>query len=72
VHQAGLVDLFRLLIFPVVVGAGRRLFDEATTPTMFKLKSQKPSGSLTALELEPSDYAVGTVLVSEGKDAVVS
>jgi dihydrofolate reductase len=70
-HQAGLVDLFRLLVFPVVVGAGRRLFDEATTPTTFKVKSQKPSGSLTALELEPSDYAVGAVLVAEGKDAVV-
>jgi hypothetical protein len=35
------------------------------------VKSQKPSGSLTALELEPSDYAVGAVLVAEGKDAVV-
>ena len=61
-HSAGLVDIYRLLVFPVVVGAGKRLFDDSSRPVSFEVISQKPSGSLTALELRPAEYTVGTFL----------
>ena len=61
-HSAGLIDIYRLLVFPVVVGAGKRLFDDSSRPVSFDVVSQKPSGSLTALELRPASYRVGSVL----------
>jgi dihydrofolate reductase len=61
-HSAGLVDIYRLLVFPIVVGAGKRLFDDSSKPVSFEVLSQKPSGSLTALELRPTEYRVGTFL----------
>ena len=59
-HQAGLVDIYRLLVFPVVVGAGKRLFDNGSKPVSFEVDSQKPSGPLTALDLRPREFTVGT------------
>ena len=70
-HQAGLVDLFRMLIFPVVVGSGKRLFDEGTPPTGFKVASQKFAGRLVALELEPVEYTTGEVGVTEDGREVI-
>jgi dihydrofolate reductase len=67
-HQTGLVDIYRLLVFPIVVGAGKRLFDDDSKPVSFEVVSQKPSGSLTALELRPAEYRVGTFLAEEGRD----
>jgi dihydrofolate reductase len=61
-HQAGLVDIYRLLVFPIVIGAGKRLFDDGSRPVSFEVVSQKPSGSLTALELRPGEFRVGTFL----------
>ncbi|MBC6461416.1 dihydrofolate reductase family protein [Actinomadura sp. HBU206391] len=37
VQEAELVDEYRLLIFPVVLGQGKRLFAEGTTPAGLKL-----------------------------------
>jgi dihydrofolate reductase len=34
-HDAGLVDRYRLLIFPVVVGSGKRLFADGAAPSAF-------------------------------------
>ena len=40
-----LIDEYRIWIFPVVIGKGKRLFDGGTVPAGLKLKSSKTSGS---------------------------
>jgi dihydrofolate reductase len=43
--QHGLVDQFRVLIFPVVLGKGKRLFGEGVSPGALKLVDSKVSGT---------------------------
>ncbi|WP_304451326.1 dihydrofolate reductase family protein [Nocardiopsis sp. YSL2] len=53
-HRAGLVDVFRLLVFPAVVGQGKRLFDESSLPGGFRVESGFVSaGGVVALTLVP-------------------
>jgi dihydrofolate reductase len=40
-----LVDAFSLLVFPLVLGSGERLFGDGTTPTGFKVADVKTSGT---------------------------
>jgi dihydrofolate reductase len=44
--DAGLIDTIRLIVFPVVLGTGKRLFAEGRTPSSFHLTDVKstPSG----------------------------
>lgn len=35
--DAGLIDVIRLIVFPVVLGSGKRLFAEGRTPSSFRL-----------------------------------
>ena len=48
-----LVDRYRLLVYPVVVGKGKRLFKEGTTTTLKLLESQSFSSGVVALVYEP-------------------
>jgi dihydrofolate reductase len=52
--EHGLVDELRLMIFPVVLGKGKRVFDQAPT-TSFKLTDSKQVGSdgVTILTFTP-------------------
>ncbi len=46
-----LIDQFRMLVFPVVIGKGKRLFDGGTVPSGLKLIEGKtaPSGVILAI-----------------------
>jgi dihydrofolate reductase len=41
--DAGLIDAFRFLVFPVVLGTGKRLFAEGRTPSALKLTDVRTS-----------------------------
>ena len=49
--QHNLIDQFRMLVFPVVIGKGKRLFDQGTVPSGLKLIEGKttPSGVILAI-----------------------
>jgi dihydrofolate reductase len=58
--DAGLIDTIRLIVFPVVLGSGKRLFAEGRTPSSFRLAdvTTTPSGvTMQTLELTgPPEY----------------
>lgn len=43
--QLGLVDEYRLWLFPVILGTGKRLFAEGTVPSAFKLRESCTTSS---------------------------
>jgi dihydrofolate reductase len=49
----GLVDEMRLMVFPTVLGTGKRLFGEAGEATAMKLVSSKPAAETLILIYEP-------------------
>ncbi len=51
--QHDLVDLYRLLVYPLVVGTGKRLFQEGIPATLKLLESQSFSSGVVALVYEP-------------------
>jgi dihydrofolate reductase len=52
--QHDLVDRYRLLVYPVVVGKGKRLFEEGIPATLKLLESQSFSSGVVALIYEPN------------------
>ena len=42
--EHGLVDEYRLMVFPTVLGAGKRLFGETGEPAKMKLTESRPVG----------------------------
>jgi len=59
---ADLVDEVRVLIYPVVVGSGKRLFGDGTIPRAFELTASKvsPSGVIIATFRRAGEVEVGT------------
>ncbi|MBD3885240.1 dihydrofolate reductase [Phormidium tenue FACHB-886] len=51
--QHDLVDRYRLLVYPVVVGEGKRLFNEGASTTLKLIKSQWFSSGVVAIVYEP-------------------
>jgi dihydrofolate reductase len=75
-HDAGLVDEYRLIIFPVVLGQGKRLFEPGVTPSAFTLaRSKATSSGAVHLTLLPAafgaaDLEVGEFEVREGREQI--
>ena len=51
--QHDLVDTYRLLVYPVVLGKGKRLFKDGTAATLKLVKSQSFSTGVAGLIYEP-------------------
>jgi dihydrofolate reductase len=70
-HQAGVVDEYRLLVAPVTVGAGKRLFTEDAPVSGYTLvESSTTSSGVVYSALRPASFAVGRIGVEEGREAV--
>lgn len=52
--QNDLVDRYRLLVYPVVLGAGKRLFHAGTTATLKLVSTQSFSSGVVGLIYEPN------------------
>jgi len=50
---AELVDELRLMVFPTVLGAGKRLFADGGDTTAFQVVDTKPAGDVVILTLRP-------------------
>ncbi|MFY1615453.1 dihydrofolate reductase family protein [Micromonospora sp. WMMD736] len=76
-HEAGLVDLYRLLQYPVVVGSGKRLFPDGSTPATFATADDGvrvlPGGvvSLTLTPVALGHLSTGEYTVDEGRSVAV-
>lgn len=70
-HAAGLVDTYRILTFPVVVGEGKRLFPENSPATGLRLLTSRTTttGAVYA-EYVPAPFVVGDVAVEDGKEVI--
>ncbi|MFG1923552.1 dihydrofolate reductase family protein [Cryptosporangium sp. NPDC048952] len=70
-HDAGLIDVYRIMVFPVVVGDGKRLFAAQGPATGFRtVSSETTSTGVTALTLEPVPYATAGFTVVDGKEQI--
>ncbi len=65
-HDAGLVDEYRLLTFPVTVGAGKRLFGEDAPPRSYRLvDSRITSTGVVYTALAPEEFKTLDLLDEE-------
>ena len=70
-HAAGLVDEFRIITFPVVLGRGKRLFDTGTPAGGFDVvDSRALPGGVSYVALTPKALATGAYAVQDGREVV--
>jgi dihydrofolate reductase len=48
-----LVDEYRLMVFPILLGAGKRLFAEGAPPARLKVAESRMAGAVQILVLHP-------------------
>jgi len=48
-HAHGLIDEYRLMVYPIVLGAGARLFDDSAAQATLRLVEAKPAGDILLL-----------------------
>jgi dihydrofolate reductase len=51
--QNRLVDEFRLMVYPVVLGSGKKLFAEGSTSIGFKIVEAQQTGGVLTMRLQP-------------------
>ncbi|MEP6630217.1 MAG: dihydrofolate reductase family protein, partial [Lapillicoccus sp.] len=71
-HDAGLVDEYRVIVAPVVVGSGKRLFEAGRVPTGFELvTTEQTATGCQYMVLRPAGgLEVATATVEDGRDVV--
>lgn len=70
-HRAGVVDLYRFLLAPVVVGSGAGPFGpDAPAATMGVTSSTVTENGVIALELSPGEFRRASATVEDGKDTI--
>jgi dihydrofolate reductase len=70
----GLIDEFQLLIFPLVLGPGKRLFGDGAVPAALKLvdSSTSTSGVVMATYVPDGAIRTGSFAVQEPSEAEVA
>ncbi len=53
--EDGLVDELRLMLFPILLGGGKRLFGDSPEPTSLRLTESRPAGDTLILIYERAD-----------------
>jgi len=48
-HAHGLIDEYRLMVYPIVIGAGKRLFDDSSAQASLRLVEAKPAADTLLL-----------------------
>jgi len=73
-HDAGLVDEYRVIIFPVVLGEGKRLFTGGSVPGAFTVtESTTTTKGAVSLRLQPAGApGGGDIEVVDGKEVIRS
>jgi dihydrofolate reductase len=68
---AGLVDVFRVMIFPLVLGRGKRLFGDGTVPEGFELMSSSTAstGVIMATYRTGAEIKSGSFALDDPSDA---
>jgi dihydrofolate reductase len=53
-HARGLIDEYRLMVFPIVLGGGRRLFDDSAAHASLRLVDARPAADTLLLTYHPA------------------
>lgn len=68
-HASDLLDELRVIVFPTVVGPGKRLFHDVARPSGFEVTDARVAASgAVAMTLTPAPFRTATYVVVDGKE----